>query len=428
MSPPSSSFDSNHQMTASAGDRWLSTLTPGAVTPLRSRHIPATARAMLALLSGLPQGELRLTTPDGEVRAFGRPDGEAPAAISVRDWRMAVDTMKRGDVGFAEGYIDGHWDTPDLTRLLTLLAQNRNALEEAVYGNGLVKLLLRLRHLWKANTRRQARRNILAHYDLGNDFYRLWLDPTMTYSAGLFSGDVARTLEQAQLAKYQRILRELALPAGSHILEIGCGWGAFAEVAARAGYRVTGLSLSDAQTAYARERMATLGLAERVTLKVQDYRDEDGRYDGVVSIEMFEAVGERWWPAYFGRVRDALVDGGRACIQAITIAEPVFDRYRRDTDFIQQHVFPGGMLASRARFLDEARRAGLAHESDLRFGKDYAATLQAWMRAFEARLPQVRALGFDERFARCWRFYLAYCTAGFVTGTTDVGQYTFTRG
>jgi len=392
----------------------------------RAGRMPSAARLLVALLGGLRDGALHLRLPDGTTRRFGRRGDEPPAVLAMRDWRVAADTLKGGDVGFAEAYMRGGWDTPDLPRLLTVLAANQAALERAFFGRGLAAWLARLRHLLRANTRRQAKRNIVAHYDLGNDFYRLWLDPSMTYSSALYEGE-ARSLHDAQQAKYRRILAMLALPPGAHVLEIGCGWGGFAEVAARAGHRVTGLSLSDAQTAYARERLARAGLAARVDFRVQDYRDERGRYDAVVSIEMIEAVGERWWPAYFARVRDALRPGGRACIQAITIDGAKFERYRRETDFIQQYVFPGGMLPSPARLHEEARGAGLACEDVRTFGDDYERTLRAWLDAFDARADTVRAQGFDERFVRCWRFYLAYCIAGFATRSTDVGHYTFVR-
>ncbi|HEX4884127.1 MAG TPA: cyclopropane-fatty-acyl-phospholipid synthase family protein [Casimicrobiaceae bacterium] len=389
--------------------------------------MPAAARWLLALLRRLDHGMLHVRLPDGTLHRFGRTSDGPPAVLAIHAWRVAADTLKGGDIGFAEGYLRGDWDSPDLVRLLGVLAMNQQALERAFFAGGLTAWLLRLKHLRNANTKRQAKRNIAAHYDLGNAFYRLWLDRSMTYSAALFEGDQARPLEDAQRAKYERILRQVALPPGAHILEIGCGWGGFAEIAARAGYRVTGLSLSDAQTAYARERIARAGLAERVELRVQDYRDERGVYDGVVSIEMVEAVGERWWPAYFERVRAALRPGGRACLQSITIDEAKFDRYRRGTDFIQQFVFPGGMLPSPSRLLGEARRAGLHAEAPLMFGADYARTLRLWLDAFEANVAAVRGQGFDEHFVRCWRFYLAYCIAGFTTGSTDVGHFTFVR-
>jgi len=387
-------------------------------------HAPPAARMLFALLARLAHGEVRLTTPDGTVHRFG-PGGDAPRAeLRFHDWRIGREVLTGGDVAFAEAYMAGRWETPDLTALLTVLASNQRALERAFYGHAWQRALLRLRHWLNANTRRQAKRNIVAHYDLGNDFYRLWLDPTMTYSSALFGADRNAPLAAAQEAKYRRILDELALPPGAHILEIGCGWGGFAEVAARAGYRVTGLSLSDAQTAYARERLARAGLADRVEFRIQDYRDLSGRFDGVASIEMFEAVGERWWPAYFRAVRNALAPGGRACIQTITIADERFDRYRTQSDFIQQYIFPGGMLASPSRFAATATAAGLAPANARAFGRDYAETLERWLAAFDARIDGVRAQGFNERFIRCWRFYLAYCAAGFASGSTDVAQYT----
>lgn len=397
-----------------------------------ARH-PASAHLLFAMLARLQHGTLALTLPDSTTRHFGSANTATASSEAVRcaltlhDWRAVSDTLKRGDVGFGEAYVDGLWDTPDLVRLLTVLAANQRSLDRAFYGHGFAQWLLRLKHRRNANTRRQARKNIVSHYDLGNAFYRLWLDETMTYSAALFERDDARPLEDAQQAKYRRLLDRLALPAGAHILEVGCGWGGFAEVAARAGYRVTALSLSNAQTDYARERLSRAGFADRVEFRIEDYRDAVGCYDGVVSIEMFEAVGERWWPAYFQTLHRRLRAGGRAALQTITIAEERFERYRRETDFVQQHVFPGGMLASPSRLLDAARRGGLRLLDALAFGPDYAVTLSRWLARFESRVDDVRALGFDERFIRCWRFYLAYCIAGFASRSTDVGHYTFER-
>jgi cyclopropane-fatty-acyl-phospholipid synthase len=389
---------------------------------------PASARLLFALLGKLARGDLTIHAPAGTAHRFGPGAGRDPAAgrgeFAFRDWRLARDVLTGGDVAFAQAYVDGRWDTPDLAALLTVLAHNQAALDRAFYGAGWRQALFRLKHWLNRNTKRQARRNIVAHYDLGNDFYRLWLDPTMTYSSALFGADRAQPLAAAQQAKYERILRELALPPGAHILEIGCGWGGFAETAARAGYRVTGLSLSDAQTGYARARLAQAGLADRVDFAIRDYRDERGVYDGIASIEMFEAVGERWWPAYFSAVRRALKPGGRACIQTITIADDRFERYRTQSDFIQQYIFPGGMLASPSRFAAEAQRAGLVPQCGAAFGADYAETLRRWLAAFDDRVAEIRAQGFDDRFIRCWRFYLAYCIAGFESGSTDVAQYT----
>ena len=386
---------------------------------------PASTRVLFALLTQLARGEVTIHTPAGTSHRFGPGhDAAGRGEFSFTDWRLARDVLTGGDVAFAEAYMDGRWDTPDLTALLTVLAHNHAALEQAFYGRWWQQSLFRLKHWLNANSKRQARRNIVAHYDLGNDFYGLWLDPTMTYSSGLFGDDIDRTLSQAQLAKYERMLAELALAPGAHILEIGCGWGGFAEVAARAGHRVTGLSLSNAQTDFARARVAAAGLADRVEFRLQDYRDERGVYDAVVSIEMFEAVGEKWWPAYFSTLRGALRNGGRACVQTITIADGRFERYRTQSDFIQQYIFPGGMLASPTRFATEASRAGLDVVAAHEFGRDYAETLKRWLATFDNRIGAVRAQGFEERFIRCWRFYLAYCAAGFASGSTDVGQYT----
>ena len=388
------------------------------------RHAPPATRLLFALLARLAHGEVVLRTPDGLSHRFGSGHGHAGRAdLAFNDWRVAREVLTGGDVAFAEAYMDGRWETPDLTALLTVLACNQQALERAFYGHAWQRTLFRLKHWLNANTRRQARRNIVAHYDLGNAFYGLWLDPTMTYSSALFGGDSTQSLAAAQEAKYARILDELALPRGAHILEIGCGWGGFAETAARAGYRVTGLSLSGAQTAFARARIARAGLGDRVLFRLQDYRDLRGTYDAVASIEMFEAVGERWWPDYFRAVAAALKPGGRAIIQSITIADALFERYRKGTDFIQQYIFPGGMLPSPSRFRAEAEGAGLAFADAHAFGPDYAETLRRWRASFMAQLPAVREQGFDERFLRMWEFYYCYCEASFDSGCTDVYQF-----
>ena len=391
---------------------------------LSQSRVPTAWRVLFSLLRRMDRGRLAITLPDRGVQVFG-PGGGISAELDVRDARTADAVVARGDIGFAEAYMRGLWDTPDLTALLTLLAENQPALTGAFHGRSWVRAVMRLRHLLRGNTRRQAKRNIVAHYDLGNDFYASWLDPTMTYSSALFDGDFDRTLAQAQQAKYERVLEELRLRAPSRILEIGCGWGGFAETAARAGHRVTGLSLSDAQTVYASERIERASLADRVELKLMDYRDVRGAYDAVASIEMFEAVGERYWPAYFRAIRRSLAAGGRACIQAITIAEDRFERYRTQSDFIQQYIFPGGMLASRSRLVAEAGSQRLTLVNVHAFGHDYAHTLMRWLGAFDAATPDLRRRGFDDTFVRCWRFYLAYCAAGFATATTDVAQYTF---
>jgi cyclopropane-fatty-acyl-phospholipid synthase len=388
--------------------------------------LPLAARAALVLLERIGHGRLEVALPDGTLRALG---GGAPVArLDVADWGVFGAALRRGDIGFAETYIDGRWSSPELAQLLTVIARNRDAIDTAVYGSLWGQLAYRMRHLLNRNTRRGSRRNIAAHYDLGNDFYALWLDPSMTYSSALFAGNTLRPLAAAQHAKYRRILERLAPRPGDHILEIGCGWGAFAELAARDfGCRVTGLTLSEEQLAYADARMHRAGVADRVDIAFRDYRDERGTYDHVVSVEMYEAVGERYWPTYFRTIGERLKPGGRAVVQAITIADRLFERYRAGTDFIQQYVFPGGMLASPSRFRAEAARAGLRLEGELAFGADYAETLRRWRSAFKIRLPEIRALGYDERFLRTWEFYLAYCEAGFASECTDVHHFELAR-
>ena len=390
----------------------------GALPP----NLPTPARLVIRLLERIRHGSLALTLPAGHTVVLGR--GTPCASLRLRNWKPFDAALRRGDIGFAESFIAGDWDTDSLAGVLDVAVANRDLLERAVYGRWWGGLVDRVRHLLNRNSRAGSRRNIHAHYDLGNDFYRLWLDPSMTYSSALFGAHEGRTLEQAQQAKYRRILDELGLQAGGRVLEIGSGWGGFAELAARDGMRVKGLTLSTEQLAYARERIARAGLADRAEFALQDYRDERERYDGIASIEMFEAVGQAYWPAYFDVLRRALAPRGRAVIQTITIADELFERYRRGTDFIQQYVFPGGMLPSPAVFEAHARRAGLRVVRSLAFGQDYARTLALWREAFASRIAEVRALGFDERFERIWEFYLAYCEAAFRHENTDVRQFT----
>jgi cyclopropane-fatty-acyl-phospholipid synthase len=406
----------------------MSTLDTPFSTGRQRASLPATARILFTLLERMEFGALTLTTPDGITRRFG-PGGsvgvlDGEVDLTLRDWKLCGDVLTGGDVAFAEAFMDDRWATTDLSALLTLIGLNQRALEIAFYGRWWRQLVFRARHLLRSNTKRRARRNIVAHYDLGNDFYGLWLDPTMTYSSALFGGDPSQALASAQQEKYLRMLGELAPEDGAHLLEIGCGWGGFAETAARAGCRVTAVSLSDAQTAYARERVANAGLGSKVDFQIRDYRDIAGRFDGVASIEMFEAVGERYWPVFFRVVLDALKPGARACIQAITIANDRFEQYRQTSDFIQQYIFPGGMLSSPEVFEKKLSAEGLKVDCVHRFGHDYAETLKRWLATFDANVDKVRAQGFDNRFIRCWRFYLAYCAAGFASETTDVAQYT----
>jgi len=409
-----------------------STLSSSLALPGTRARTPRSARVVLALLERMEHGTLELRLPDGSQHRFGEAghapghaQGHAHATLDVGAWSMFDSVVERGDVGFAEAWIAGDWHSPDLTALLTLLANNRESLAQAVYGQWWGLLSARLRHWFNANTRAGSRRNIMAHYDLGNDFYRQWLDPTMSYSSALYSSDAPRSMAAAQLAKYRRILSRLDSRPGQRVLEIGCGWGGFAETAAReAGLEVVGLTLSPAQLEFARERMQIAGLERQVTLELRDYRELAGEpFDHIVSIEMFEAVGERWWPTYFATLQRLLAPGGRAVVQSITIRDDLFARYRRGTDFVQQHVFPGGMLPSPSVFRRQAARAGLVVGDAFAFGRDYARTLAEWSANFEQRWPTIETQGFDERFRRLWCFYLAYCQAGFNSGCTDVLQF-----
>jgi cyclopropane-fatty-acyl-phospholipid synthase len=395
---------------------------------------PAAARTVFRLLAKLRVGTLDVQLPDGEQLHFGpRAAADAApgprAAIRLLDWRVCSAALKSGDIGFAESFIEGGWTSPDLVALLELFIANRDAIEGVIYGTWWGSLLYRARHLLNRNSRRGSAKNIHAHYDIGNPFYRLWLDETMNYSSALFEGDPARPMAEAQRAKVRRALRECAVQPGQRVLEIGCGWGALAEAAtAEFGAHVTGLTLSTEQLQFAQDRLQRQGLAAQGELRLQDYRDvpETG-FDAVVSIEMFEAVGREYWGNFFNTLRDKLKPGGRACIQTITIRDDLFERYVHGTDFIQQYIFPGGLLPSAEAFRAEAAKAGLQVVNELAFGPDYAETLRRWRLAFLDRDAQVRRLGFDTRFMRVWEFYLAYCQAAFATGNTNVVQFTLVR-
>ena len=405
---------------------------PFSGVPLDPTRYPAPARFALRLLARLKHGRLDVCLPDGQRAVYGAPGAVPCADLKLANWNAFGAALANGDIGFAESYIAGDWSTSDIAQLLAYFIRNREAAEEVVYGSLLGRIVHRLRHLANRNTKAQARRNIHAHYDLGNDFYALWLDPTMTYSSALFARRADphtpaddQELIEGQRAKYQRMLDQLDLPPRASVLELGCGWGGFAESAARAGHRVTGLTLSPAQLGFARSRLADAGLS--ADLRLQDYRDVTGRFDGIASIEMFEAVGEAYWPSFFTALDRCLAPGGRACVQSIVIADALFDRYRRGSDFIQQYIFPGGMLPSPSAFRAQAARAGFRVEAEHSFGADYARTLASWRQRFLARLDAVRALGFDERFVRTWEFYLGYCEAAFACGNTDVVQFTLVR-
>ena len=400
-------------------------MTTTTANPLASASTaPASARAVLHLLARLRHGTLTVHLPDGAAHRFGH--GEPHAALHLASWAPFERALRSGDIGFAESYMEGEWSTPGLADLLLLVLRNREALEGAIHGRWWGRLAYRLRHLLQRNTRAGSRRNIHAHYDLGNAFYALWLDPTMNYSAACFDGEPQRPLEQAQDAKVRRALRSAQVAPGARVLEIGCGWGALAEMGAREfGAHVTGVTLSTEQLAWARERLARAGLAQQADLRLQDYRDVgDAAFDAICSIEMLEAVGRDWWPTYFGALRRLLKPGGRACIQTIVMADALWPRYIRSTDFIQQYVFPGGCLPCPGEFHRQAQAAGLRVVESHSFGQDYARTLRLWRERFLARRAEVLALGFDERFMRLWEFYLAYCEAAFAAGSTDVVQYT----
>jgi cyclopropane-fatty-acyl-phospholipid synthase len=392
---------------------------------------PAAARAVFRLLGRLSVGRLHVQLPDGSNAHFGVPDGTAPqAAIRLHNWNACAAALKSGDIGFAESYIAGDWHTPDLAALLRLCIANREAIESVVYGSWWGSLLYRARHLAHRNSRRGSKKNIHAHYDLGNPFYRLWLDETMNYSSAWFGGDRTKPLPEAQRAKVLRALDECGLQPGQRLLEIGCGWGALAHAAAvERGAQVVGVTLSAEQLAWAQDRIAAARAVARVDLRLQDWRDiTDEPFDAIASIEMFEAVGREYWPGFFATLRSKLKPGGRACIQSITIRDDLFDRYVSGTDFIQQYIFPGGLLPSASEFRKAARAAGLEVVNELAFGLDYAETLSRWRHRFLAEEPRVRALGFDTRFVRTWEFYLAYCEAAFAGGNTDVMQFTLRRG
>ena len=382
---------------------------------------PRATRLALELLQSLEGGALGVELPDGSQFRVGH--GALVAHWRVRDAAVFERVLARGDIGLAEAWMDGQWDCDELAALLPRGAPTRVRLGRGGPGRRWALLGHRLTHLLRANTRAGARRNIESHYDLGNDFYALWLDPTMSYSAALFA-TAEESLEAAQRRKYRSILQQLGAQPGQRILEVGCGWGGFAEVAATEfGCTVLGITLSPAQLDFARARAAAGGWSAQAEFALCDYRDVRGQYDHIVSIEMIEAVGERFWPTYFARLAAALKPGGCCVIQAITIADALFDDYRRGTDFIQQYVFPGGMLPSPRALQAQADAAGLVLAGDVAFGADYARTLRHWHEAFLGALGEVRRQGFTERFIALWRFYLAYCEAGFRAGSIDVHHY-----
>ncbi|WP_292053434.1 MULTISPECIES: SAM-dependent methyltransferase [unclassified Brevundimonas] len=374
-------------------------------------------------------GRLTIILPDGSTRQLAGPDEGHSAVLRIRNYRLAARVLKSGDIGFAEAFMAEEWDSPDLPVLLETLVNNYDHIRRLFDGNPLVNVFNRIAHKLNRNSRRGARRNIHAHYDLGNRFYASWLDESMTYSSARFAGD-EQSLSDGQTAKYASLARIMDLQAGHEVLEIGCGWGGFAEfAAAQVGAHVTGVTISVEQYEFARERVFKAGLADKVDIRLQDYRDVQGRFDRVASIEMFEAVGREYWPTYFGKLHDVLKPGGRAGLQIITIQDELFEEYEARTDFIQKYVFPGGSLPSEARLAEVIDRTGLERGRIERFGLDYARTLAEWSCRFEAAWSGIVRdnAGFDERFRRLWLFYLAYCEAGFRSRRTDVIQLELQR-
>ena len=401
-------------------------------TSSRTETMPAAARRVLSLLQRLQHGTLHVQWPDGHVEQFGAAPASGPAlnaTLHLHNWTPLTQALKSGDIGFAESYIAGDWTTNNLSELLQLLVANRRDMDELIFGSWLGRLFYRVRHLLHRNTRSNSKKNIHAHYDLGNAFYELWLDPTMNYSSAWFDNDRSKPMAEAQTAKVRRALRMVDAKAGDRILEIGCGWGALAELGGTEfGAHMSGVTLSHEQLAFAHQRMEKLGLTSTSNLRLQDYRDiDDGPYDAICSIEMLEAVGQEYWPTYFDSVARLLKAGGKACIQTIVIDDALFDRYVKSTDFIQQYIFPGGCLPCPRAFRAHAERAGLKVVDELAFGLDYAETLRRWRHQFMADKTQVLQLGFDERFIRIWEFYLAYCEAAFEQHNTDVLQFTLLK-
>ncbi|MEJ1158731.1 cyclopropane-fatty-acyl-phospholipid synthase family protein [Prosthecomicrobium sp. N25] len=410
-------------------------MTPAATVALThanlataTRGLPRAARAGFAAALRLRRGALTIQTPEGSRFRIAGPEAGPEAEVRLRTWAVISRALTAGDLGIHESYLEGDWSSPDVTAFLELFCLNHEIIIEDLAASLPIRLFLRFRHWLNANTRTGSRRNIAAHYDLGNRFYELWLDPTMTYSSAVYDGR-EEDLTSAQLKKY-RTLAELArLAPGHSVLEIGCGWGGFAEFAAReVGCKVTALTISREQYDFAAARIQRAGLGDKVEVRLQDYRDVEGRFDRIASIEMFEAVGEKFWPTFFDRLSETLKPGGVAGLQVITIQDRLFDSYRRTPDFIQRYIFPGGMLPTPTHMAALGRKAGLVLTSEKIFGQDYARTLAEWRQRFWDAWPRIVPLGFDDRFKRLWEYYFHYCEAGFRSGNIDVRQLVYTRG
>jgi len=401
-------------------------VTPGNIDDVLA-DLPRLARLALGFAARLKCGTLDITLLDGRVVRMGGVEPGPAAAMTLHSYSFAPRLINGGDIGIAEAYLNGEWDTPDLTQFLYVFCVNHELIQTMLGDKPLLRFLQIVRHWFNRNTRRQARRNIFAHYDIGNAFYSAWLDPSMTYSSALFEDGTA-DLTAAQHNKYRRLAEAIDLQPGQRLLEIGCGWGGFAEYVARTfGAKVVGLTISREQRDFAQQRIQQAGLGDKVEIRLQDYRDERERYDRIASIEMIEAVGEQFWPQYFSQLRDRLLPGGLAGIQAITIRDSSFKSYRREVDFIQRYVFPGGMLPSPQILKSLGERFGVPVIRERIFGQDYAKTLVTWRNNFRSAWPNLTPLGFDERFRRLWEYYLAYCEAGFLSGNIDVRQVVFAK-
>ncbi|MDD9923406.1 MAG: cyclopropane-fatty-acyl-phospholipid synthase [Boseongicola sp.] len=392
------------------------------------KDLPRYFAATFALAKRMKHGQLDFHLEDGRVFRVNASNPGPVAEIHVHNNDVFARLIREGDLGFSDAYLEGWWSTPDLQAFMDVVHADNDEMYESFPGMFLVRAYERMRHLLNSNSKRQARKNISYHYDLGNDFYALWLDDTMTYSSAIFESG-QESLENAQTLKYKSMVDQMGAKPGDHVLEIGCGWGGFAEYAAKErGLKVTGLTISQEQYDFAVERMARQGLSDLVEIKLQDYRDEKGTYDGIASIEMFEAVGEKYWPTYFDTVRDRLRPGKSATLQIITIEDHRFEAYRKGVDFIQKYIFPGGMLPSPTILRGEVEKAGLRVKQSIEFGESYSQTLRRWHDTFNAKWDEVVSLrGFDDRFRRMWNFYLTSCAAGFHAGNIDVTQITVTK-
>jgi cyclopropane-fatty-acyl-phospholipid synthase len=403
-------------------------MSPPPPRPLRfPRRASISGRFLHRLLERFEIGRITLTLPNGEIVAWAGSRPGPHGVLLLHRWRAVRRLVFGGRLGFAEAYVDGEWSSPDLATLIEYAALNQDSADAALAGTRLNRLFCRLQHFTRANTKRGSKKNIVAHYDLGNEFYAAWLDRGMTYSSALFTRPEL-SLERAQDAKQARVLEGLALQGGERVLEIGFGWGGLAERLIRdAKCHVTGLTLSPSQLRHAQHRLQQGGLDGQHDLRLQDYRDVKGVFDRIVSIEMLEAVGADYWQIYFSRLRECLAEGGRAVLQVITIAEQYCEGYRQEPDFIQRHIFPGGMLPSIPELRAQIEQAGFVLHAAENFGASYAATLREWQNRFQAAWPKLSFQGFDERFKRKWEYYLAYCEAGFRAGSIDVGIYELTR-